>query len=142
NEICHLREWDEKREQDWDLRKYPTHDSFYRFMSELNALYLTQPALSERDYCEDGFTWIDCHQEEKCVYAISRKSHTGELIAVFNFNDREQTYMLPEKYVEEKYEILLYTDWEKYGGSCPLSGNVMAAGTIVLEKFSGVLIKI
>ena len=32
NEIGQLREWDEKREQDWDIRKYPIHDSFYRFM--------------------------------------------------------------------------------------------------------------
>ncbi len=92
NEIGQLREWDEKREQDWDMRKYPTHDSFYRFMSELNAVYLKQPALWECDYQEEGFSWIDCHQEQKCIYAISRKTETEEVIAVFNFSDKEQTY--------------------------------------------------
>ncbi len=142
NEIGQLREWDEKREQDWILRKYPTHDSFYRFMSELNALYLAHPALSELDYSEEGFAWIDCHQEEKCVYAISRKNRTEELIAIFNFSDSEQSYALPGKFAKEEYEILLYTDWEKYGGSCPLSGDVIAGGTVLLGKFSGALAKV
>ncbi|MCD8241734.1 MAG: alpha amylase C-terminal domain-containing protein, partial [Lachnospiraceae bacterium] len=142
NEIGQLREWDEKREQDWDLRKYPTHDSFYRFMSELNTLYLAHPALSELDYREEGFAWIDCHQEEKCVYAISRKNRTEELIAIFNFSDREQSYTLPEQYTKKKYERRLCTDWEKYGGSCPLSGDVITVGTVQLGKFSGVLLKI
>ncbi|MCD8197182.1 MAG: 1,4-alpha-glucan branching protein GlgB [Lachnospiraceae bacterium] len=142
NEIGQLREWDEKREQDWILRKYPIHDSFYRFMSELNALYLTHPALSELDYREEGFAWIDCHQEEKCVYAISRKNAAEELIAIFNFSDREQRYTLPEQYTRKKYEMLLCTDWEKYGGNCPLSSNVIAGGAVLLRKFSGVLAKV
>ena len=32
NEIGQLREWDEKREQDWFIRQYPSHDAFYRFI--------------------------------------------------------------------------------------------------------------
>ena len=28
NEIGQLREWDEKKEQDWFLLKYPNHDFF------------------------------------------------------------------------------------------------------------------
>ena len=28
NELAHFREWDEKRELDWDLLKYPFHDAF------------------------------------------------------------------------------------------------------------------
>ena len=45
NEIGQFREWDENREQDWNLRKYPAHDSFYTFMAELNQVYLTHSAL-------------------------------------------------------------------------------------------------
>ncbi len=142
NEIGQLREWDEKREQDWDMRKYPAHDSFYRFMSELNALYLSHPALYELDYSEDGFLWVDCHQEQMCVYAISRKSDDEELIAIFNFSDKEQTYTLPVKYAKKKYDTLLVTDWEKYGGKCPISKDIVAKGAVTLERFSGVLLKV
>ena len=28
NELGHFREWDEKRELDWNLLEYPMHDSF------------------------------------------------------------------------------------------------------------------
>ena len=34
NEFGQLREWDEKREQDWFIRKYPSHDAFYRFIRD------------------------------------------------------------------------------------------------------------
>ncbi|MCD7886856.1 MAG: 1,4-alpha-glucan branching protein GlgB [Clostridiales bacterium] len=142
NEIGQLREWDEKREQDWELRKYPAHDSFYRFMCELNEVYLTHSALSALDYSEDGFLWVDCHQEQKCVYAISRKSEEEELIAVFNFSDKEQSYTLPEKTAKEKFGVLLYTDWEKYGGQSSLSKDVWVDGIITLDRFSGVLLKV
>ena len=56
NEIGQLREWDEKREQDWDILKYPIHDTFHHFMQELNHLYLTTPALSAKDYENAGFS--------------------------------------------------------------------------------------
>ncbi len=142
NEIGQLREWDEKRAQDWELRKYPAHDSFYRFMRELNNIYLTHPALSEWDYTGDGFLWLDCHQEQKCVYAISRKSSGEELIGIFNFSDKEQTYTLPEEYIEKACELLLYTEWEKYGGQCKLEKQIPEEGTVILERFSGVLLKV
>lgn len=70
NEIGQLREWDEKREQDWDLRKYPVHDAFYQFIAALNKLYLSTPALYEKDYDREGFEWLDCHRENDCIYAI------------------------------------------------------------------------
>ena len=30
-EIGQLREWDEKRQQDWELLSYPNHDAFHPF---------------------------------------------------------------------------------------------------------------
>ena len=36
NEIGHFREWDEKREQDWNLLDFPAHQDFHRFMADLN----------------------------------------------------------------------------------------------------------
>ncbi len=125
----------------WNMRKYPAHDSFYRFMRELNEIYLTHPALSEWDYREDGFTWIDCHKEEACAYVISRRNAKEELIVLFNFSDREQTYIPSEKYAKKKYEVLLHTNWEKYGGDRPVGKNVVEGKNVVLGRFSGVLLR-
>ncbi|MCC8107166.1 MAG: 1,4-alpha-glucan branching protein GlgB [Clostridiales bacterium] len=139
NEIGQLREWDEKREQDWDLRKYPTHDSFYRFMCELNHIYLTHTALSEWDYKEEGFTWVDCHMEEKCIYAISRKSKHEQLVAIFNFSGKKQVYTLPQSLSKKKYKVLINTSWEKYGGNIRQTGSRSFYNNIEMEKFSGIL---
>lgn len=143
NEIGQLREWDEKREQDWDMRAYPAHDSFYRFMSELNRIYLTYPALSARDYETDSFAWLDCHQEQKCVYVLERKVSTHRLIAVFNFSNGKQEYSLPES---KPVELLLHTDWERFGGNTPETHPVAIpnnnAAPITLPPFSGMLFKV
>lgn len=94
NEIGQFREWSESREQDWDLLKYPKHDSFHEFMKALNTLYLSDPAFYEQDYQKEGFEWIDCHQEEKCIYAIARKTRDSKITAIFNFSDKTQEYRL------------------------------------------------
>ena len=60
NELGQLREWDETREQDWDILKYPVHDSFHRFVTDMNKIYLSNPAFFEKDYEQDGFLWISC----------------------------------------------------------------------------------
>lgn len=93
NEIGQLREWDETREQDWDILKYPVHNAFHRYMMELNKLYLEHSALWEKDFDNDGFMWIDCHEEGRCIYAYERRSSTERLVIVCKFtNTPEENY--------------------------------------------------
>ena len=117
NEIGQLREWDEKREQDWDILKYPLHDAFHHFMIDLNKLYQKHTALFEMDYSQNGFQWLDCHQEERCIYAFERTSKTERIIAVFNFSDHSQKkYVLPVQNVKS-LKLLLASDMDIYGGT-------------------------
>ena len=116
NEIGQLREWDEKREQDWDILKYPIHDAFHHFMQKLNHLYMTTPALSAKDYENAGFHWLDCHQEERCIYAFERTDGKERIAAVFNFSDEDQEgYELPITDAKE-LEVILASDDETFGG--------------------------
>lgn len=115
NELGQLREWDEKREQDWCILDYPIHDAFHRFMRDLNHCYLENPALSQEDYRREGFCWIDCHQEEKNVYVFQRKCSSQTILAVFNFSDREQEYELPDM-TEWKLKLLMDSERDIYGG--------------------------
>ena len=142
NEIGQFREWDENREQDWNLRKYPAHDSFYTFMAELNQVYLTHSALWADDYSREGFQWLDCHQEEKCVYMIERRSKGEKIIAAFNFGSQEQTAAINPSGTQ--LTVLLDTDWEKYGGRTPEQQMKAVAQkafiTLSLAPFSGMLI--
>ena len=116
NEIGQLREWDEKREQDWDIVKYPMHDSFSRFMRDLNRVYLYHPALSFYDYEQSGFQWIDCHQESRCIYVFERRSDKERILAAFNFSDEIQQYELQVKKAKGM-TLLMSSDNEIYGGN-------------------------
>lgn len=115
NELGQLREWDEKREQDWGILAYPIHDAFCHLISDLNRLYLKYPALYRLDYDRRGFRWIDCGQEQKCVYVFERSDGSQRILSVFNFSDEEQIY---EYRTEKKqtYQLLIASDMEEYGG--------------------------
>ena len=94
NEVGQLREWDEKREQDWFITRYPLHDSFHRFMIDLNVLYETHPSLWQYDYDRKGFEWVDANEEIKNVYVFRRLSDDESILCIFNFSDVPQTYDL------------------------------------------------
>ncbi len=115
NEIGQLREWDESREQDWDILKYPAHDCFSKYIKALCLLYQNTPALYELDYDEKGFNWLDCQQEEKCIYAFERNGLTQKILAVFNFSDKAQVYQLCTGDVK-CLKLLIASDDTRYGG--------------------------
>lgn len=121
NELAQLREWDEAREQDWCLLEYPVHDAFLRFRRELGEAYRAHPALWERDYRADGFSWLDCEQLAPCCTAILRRGAGEQVAALFNLDGEEHEYAvpLPDGLSAAAPEVLLDTDWQRYGGSTP-----------------------
>lgn len=140
-EIGQLREWDESREQDWDILKYPNHDSFREFMKSLNKLYLSRPAMYEEDYDQNGFRWIDCNNTENCLYAIERKSGKETLAAVFNFSGTEKSYSLGTANEAVSAEVLIHTDWYRFGGNTE-EENSADLKNIILPRFSGILFRL
>ena len=118
-EVAQLREWDERREQDWFLRDYPAHDAFFRFACELGAAYRDEPALWELDYEENGFEWLEANNEECVTYAFLRKGASGrDVLCALNLSDKtvETTLKLEDA---TSATLLIDTDWERYGGSTP-----------------------
>ncbi len=146
NEIGQLREWNEQREQDWDITNYPTHDSFSRFMKDLNFIYQNNSALYEMDYDKNGFHWIDCHQEEKCIYVYERISRNQNLLIILNFSDQKQNYLLDTSNYTS-IELLFATDNEIYGGIQKYDNNLKMkikeiSTDIIINPFTGLLYKI
>ena len=146
NEIGQLREWDEKREQDWDVLKYPVHYSFARYIKDLCFAYQGNPALYERDYDNDAFRWIDCHQEQKCIYVFERISKNQKILAVFNFSDKQQEYTLKSEDYNE-LGLILASDNKIYGGCVQYANDtkVKPENGIVnmkINAFTGLLYKI
>ena len=154
NEIGHFREWDEKRELDWNLLTFPAHQDFHRFMEDLNHFYLEHPALSELDYDTEGFRWIECHAEEKCVYvfercAKERKSETGKhhdqmnrqerIVAAFNFSDEEQEIEIKCEDIKTLKRVFS-SEYKEYGGQEEKKEKIIKAkkeiATLKLKPFS------
>ncbi len=118
NEFAQLREWDEKREQDWEVLKYPLHDSFREYIKALNKIYLKYNAL-HYDYDSTNFMWDDCSSTERCIYAIRRKSKDGDILTVLNLSDwfqSEYTVTIGDGF---KAELLIDSDDQIYSGSTP-----------------------
>ena len=114
-------------------------------MSQLNAIYLKYDAFWSMDYAEEGFEWLDCHSENKCLYAIMRKGKKDRLIAVLNLSEKNQSkYTLPVKSTKQS-EVLLYTEWEEYGGKTEKGKEkvVCSKGQLVVDlaAFSGMIIR-
>ena len=146
SEFGQLREWDESREQDWDLLHYPIHDGFYHFFQALNHLYLEHPALWAEDFRPDGFVWLDCHQEARCLYALERRGGGERLAAVFNFSDQCQADYTLEIPQAQGLTLLLDSDSAPFGGSTqqPVDYLPVTEGqvTLTLPPFSGRLYQI
>jgi len=134
NELAMFREWDEGREPDWDLLKLPVHDSFHRYIGELNRLYLKKKPIWALDQTYDGFKWVDCRSENKCVFGYTRTDGKQTILAIFNFSDREAV-IAPG--LDGSAAMLLHTDWESFGGNTLRSGKKSLE--MRLPPYSGVL---
>lgn len=123
NEFAQFREWDEDREQDWDLLKYPAHDGFRHFYEKLSHLYLTEPALHDGEYHPDCFEWLEVDAADYVTYAYERRASGETILMVMNLSDqfwKDFRVGIPMLY--ELTEIL-NTDWEMYGGNTKLSDD-------------------
>ena len=127
NELGHFREWDEGREQDWNLLDYPLHQGFLAFHRALNHCYLTAPALW-RDGGTGFFTWLQ--RWEDGLFAFLREGDGQRLLAVFNFLDREQDLSLFLNGAT-RLQLMLDSDSAAFGGSAQEKPEVPAA------KYSG-----
>ena len=147
NEFAQLREFDESREQDWMVLKYPNHDDFHRYRRALNEAYLANEAFWSREYDPEAFRWLDCAHPELDACAIWRDGHDGAVLAAFNFGDTEladYTLTLPRA---GKLTKLLDTDWQCFGGRTEKPKRLVgkACGSelkLTLAPFSGQLFKL
>lgn len=116
NEIGHLREFDENEENDWFLLKYPMHDSFKRFMHDLNALYVAEPALYQNDYNYHYFEWIDADNANENLYSFIRKGEKETIVVVLNMSSNTYKNHYFGVLEDGIYEEILNSEQDIYSG--------------------------
>jgi len=124
------REWDYDRSLDWHLLDRPLHAGLKRFVTDLNHVYVSEPALHEVDARPAGFQWIDCNDSDNSIVAMLRFAADPDdfVICVFNFTPVPRhgyVFGVPRA---GAYSELLNSDAAVYGGS-----NVGNNGLIVTE---------
>lgn len=85
NELAHFREWDENKEMDWFLMKYPQHQSFVRFFRDCSRIYGHTESFTH-DFSTDNFQWIDADNADQSIYAYVRKYQEEIIVCVFNMS--------------------------------------------------------
>lgn len=118
-EIGQWREWGHDGSLDWHLLEYAPHQGIERWLSDLNRLYASHPALHEHDFDTQGFSWIDCNDAAASTLAFLRTGSSAErpILVVANFTPipREGYRVgVPQGGV---WRELLNSDAEIYGGS-------------------------
>ena len=155
NEIGQFREWDENKEIDWFLLKYPKHDDFFRYVNKLNHLYTEVPALYCGEYNPTNFKWLIVDAHEDCIYAYIRKFKDSTIVTILNLslNDYidytigcDQPWTLTE---------VLNSDDKQYGGNgmindYPIKAKLLSKSykghkysfTLDIPHFSGIVLKV
>lgn len=127
-EFGQSREWNFEGSLDWHLLQYDFHSGVKRLITDLNALYKSQPALYEKQFSPDGFEWISYSDHQNAVLSYLRKGHKPkqQLVVVCNFTPVvRQAYRigLPTR---GKLKELFNSDSVSYGGSGVSGGTAIA----------------
>jgi len=118
-EFGQRREWTHEGELEWWVADLPEHAGVKRLMSDLNRVYVREPALHELDFTPDGFEWVDVNNGEQSVLAFLRKSAGSgpPILIVTNFTPvprSNYTVGVPARGI---WREILNTDASVYGGA-------------------------
>jgi 1,4-alpha-glucan branching enzyme len=119
DEFGQWHEWNHDRSLDWHLLDEPLHASLKRYVQDLNWHYSAEPALYECDFTHEGFSWIDCNDNENSVVSMVRYAHDrlNFIVMIFNFTPvtrNDYRIGVPQA---GRYSEILNSDSEIYGGS-------------------------
>jgi 1,4-alpha-glucan branching enzyme len=127
-EIGQWREWNHDGELQWEVLGDARHAGMQRWVRDLTHVYASERSLYEVDFEPEGFSWIDCHDQENSVISFVRRAtnHADFTIVVVNFTPvprRDYRIGVP---AGGAYREVLNSDAEAYGGS-----NIGNGGRVV-----------
>ena len=118
-ELAQSREWNHDTQLDWNLLDNENNVGIQNLVRDLNAIYKATPALHEVDFEPEGFEWISDSDRQNSVISFLRRAKDPDdfVIVICNF-----TPVVHENYqigvpAGGRYEVVLNTDDNRYGGS-------------------------
>jgi 1,4-alpha-glucan branching enzyme len=118
-------EWNHEEELDWKLLASDEHQGVQQWVSDLNDVLASTPALFELDNDASGFRWIVGDDAANSVYAFLRLSRDGSAaLFIANFTPivrNDYRVGVPQSGV---WREVLNSDDLAYGGSGVLNGSI------------------
>ena len=152
NELGHFREFDEAKELDWFLLKYPAHIGFEKSVVDLNHLYLDHPAFWKYDYDFRGFRWIDADNSDYSTFSYYREDDKECFVVVLNMTPTSHEQFVVGVPYSGKYKEVYNSESAMYGGCDMVNPKVITSRkqkfkecdhviTIRLAPFAGVIFR-
>ena len=116
NEIAMFREFDEAKELDWFMLKYPAHDAFLRYFTDLSHVYTAYPSLYKYDYDYKGFKWINPDNNEQSIYSYYREADDECIVTVLNMTPIARPQFKLKVPYKGSYMELINSEKDIYGG--------------------------
>lgn len=126
-EYGQFREWDYENQLEWFMTDFEKHAQLRDYVRDLNMFYLSSRELWELDFSWRGFEWVypDLAGWNTVVYR--RMDRDGnELLCVINFSpESHPAFEIDVR--AARYEIVLESDDERYGGAGSVGKRVYTA---------------
>ncbi|MDZ7716345.1 MAG: 1,4-alpha-glucan branching protein GlgB [Balneolaceae bacterium] len=141
-EFAQTTEWAEHKSLDWQLLENEHHKGVKRLVEDLLKLYSSHPALFANEQEENNFEWIDLKAKKEGLFSFIRTSGSDRdrLYFILNFSDRPIQQYQSKFLLNKKYDVILNSDSEYYGGMNTSSIN--NAQQITLAPFSGLVLSV
>ena len=127
SEFAHFIEWDEKRELDWFLLKYPKHDEMQKYAAQLNKLYVENPAMYEIDCSWDGFKWLNVDDSSRSSIAFMRMAPEKDsyIVCACNFTPVQYEGFVLGLPMAGTLKEILSSDEPRFGGGGALNSRAI-----------------
>ncbi len=118
-EFAHDYEWYEEDSLRWHLLDDNFHKGIQTTIKDLNKLYSSTKALSDFDFEQEGFEWIDYQDAQQSVMTYIRRGKKPEdyVVVACNFTPNPRDLYpigVPE---QTEFKQIFNSDAKKYGGS-------------------------
>src|SRR6267154_1350945 len=116
-------EWNHDQSISWHLLDHDLHKGILQLITDLNALYKSEPALYQFSFSDRGFEWVDYSDRENSVMVFMRKGEESKdaLVVVCNFTPEVRTQYRVGVPVRGTWKEVFSSDNLKYGGSGQLN---------------------
>ena len=112
-------EWNVWGDLEWHLLQYEPHQKHQNFMTKLNELYQSEPALYTQDFSQEGFEWIDCNDNRHSVVSFIRRDRLSDdfVVTICNFTPQPHSHYRLGVAESGFYREIFNSDAREFGGS-------------------------